>query len=186
MLKYKKYAFLGAFMDNRTRFNERKTELLLEYLNQNKRAVRGKKIVTASLYTILLLRAALTLFEIPVFIIQGKPVNLTAIILFIPLLIVLRVIAGGAKGFTYVILVSSTARLIAYFALVYKTMPQDSFTDIYSFILFAVLMIQFFLSLLLLISYDCDTYFTALQRITIKVQGEELLRKKEEQDGTQA
>ncbi len=173
-------------MDNRTRFNERKTELLLEYLNQNRRVLRGKKIVTLSLLTILFLRAALVLLEIPVFIIQGKPVNLTAIILFIPLLFILHVIAGGAKGFTYVTLVSSTARLIAYFALVYKTMPQNTLTDFYSFILFGVLMIQFFLSLLLLISYECDAYFTALQRITIKVQGEELLRKKEEHDGNRA
>ena len=170
-------------MDNRTRFNERKTELLIEYLKQNKRAVRGQKIVNLSLLTILILRVALLLFEIPVFIIQGKPVNLTVIILFVPLLIVLHVIAGGAKGFTYVTLVSSTARLIAYFALVYKNMPQDSLTDAYTFVLFGVLMFQFFISLFLLISYECDAYFTALQRITIKVHGEELLRKKEERNG---
>ena len=167
-------------MKKLTRFNERKTELLLEYLKSNKRAVKGQKLVAISLCAIFILRALLTLFEIPVFIIQGKPVNLISVIFFIPLLFVLYAINGGAKGFTYVILVSSSVRLVLYFALVYKTMPQDALTDFYSFTLFGILMLQFFISLFLLISYECDAYLTALQRISIKVQGEELIREKKD------
>ena len=45
-------------------------------------------------------------------------------------------------------------------------------TNAYSFILFGILILQFFISLFLLVSFDCDTYFAAAQRISIKVHAE--------------
>lgn len=165
-------------MNSHSHFNERKAELISEYISKNKGARRGKTIVNLSLFLILFSRVALALFEMPVFIIQHRPINLLAILLLFPLLIILFIVYKGAKGFGYVTLVSPTLRLILYFSLVYKNMPQDTLTEIYSFTLFGVLLLQFFLSIIILVSYDCDTYFTAIQRITIKVHGEDLLRSK--------
>ena len=165
-------------MNSHTYFNERKEHLLLEYVSENKKALRGRRIIFYSLWAILLLKLALALFEIPVFIILHKPVHILSILLILPLLLVLYIIHKGAKGFTYVLLISSTLRLIIYFVAVYKTLPDTALTNAYTFILFGVLLMQFFISLLLLISFDCDTYFTAVQRINIKVHGEELLSKK--------
>lgn len=165
-------------MNTHRHFNERKAELISEYIKENKGAKRGKKIVNHSLFLILVSRIALALFEIPVFIIQQRPINLLAVLLVFPLIIILFIVYKGAKGFGYVTLVSPTLRLILYFSLVYKNMPQDALTEVYSFTLFGVLLIQFFLSIIILISYDCDTYFTAIQRITIKVHGEEMLKEK--------
>ncbi len=164
-------------MNTHSRFNERKALLISEYISENKGARRGKKIVNYSILIILIARAAIALFEMPIFIIQQRPINLLAVLLIIPLLIVLFIVYKGAKGFAYITLVSPTLRLILYFSLVYKNMPQNALTEVYSFTLFAVLLLQFFLSIIILISYDCDTYFTAIQRITIKVHGEEMLRR---------
>lgn len=166
-------------MNSHTYFNERKEQLLLEYVGENKKALRGRRIIFYSLWVILLLKLSLALFEIPVFIILHKPVHILSVLFVLPLFLVLYVIYKGAKGFTYVLLISSTIRLIIYFVAVYKTLPYTSLTNAYTFILFGVLLIQFFISLLLLISFDCDTYFTAVQRINIKVHGEELLLKKD-------
>ena len=167
-------------MNSHNRFNERKTALLDEYISESKSARRGKTLVELSLLLILVFRVALALFEIPVFIIQQRPINLLAILLIFPLIIFIYIIYKGAKGFGYVILISSAFRLILYFSLVYRSMPKNTLTEVYSVTLFAVLLIQFFLSIIILVSYDCDTYFTAIQRINIKVHGEELLREKAE------
>ena len=168
--------YFGAFMNSHSLFNERKAILLSEYMNENKGARRGKRIVNLSLAIILVSRILLALFEFPVFIIQGKPLNLLAVLLLLPLLVTVYIVYKGAKGFAYVTLVSPTLRLILYFAFVYKSMPQDSLTEVYTFTLFAILLLQFILSIIILASYDCDTYFTAIQRINMKVHGEEMLK----------
>lgn len=165
-------------MNSHSHFNERKALLLCEYMNENKSARRGKRIVNYSLLLIFIFRVALTLFEFPLFIIQHAPLNLLAVILVFPLLLTVFIIYKGAKGFAYVTLVTPTLRLIIYFSLIYKNMPQDALTEVYNFTLFVVMLLQFFLSIIILINYDCDTYFTAIQRINIKVHGEELLKAK--------
>ena len=165
-------------MNTRRHFNERKAELISEYVSENKSAKRGKRIVNTSLMLILIFRAALALFEFPAFIILHRPVNLLAVLSFFPLLIILYIVYKGAKGFAYATLISPTLRLILYFSLAYKNMPEAALTEVYNFVLFAVLLLQFFLSIIILISYDCDTYFTAIQRINIKVHGEEMLKVK--------
>ena len=165
-------------MDNRDDLNARKATLLREYLSENKSAKTGHNLISLSLIIIFILRTAITVFEIPVFIITQKPINLTAIILFLPLLLILYVINKGAKGFTYVILISSALRMVLYFALVYPSMPESSLTLVYSLSLFFTLLLQFLLSLLILLGPKCDLCFTAMQRISIRVHGEEMLRQK--------
>ncbi len=165
-------------MDTRDDLNIRKAALLREYLSENRDARIGHRLISLSLIIIFILRTAITIFEIPVFIIQQKPINLTAILLFVPLLIVLYIINKGAKGFAYVILISAAVRLILYFSLVYVSMPDDTLTLIYSLSLFFTLLLQFLLSLLILLGPKCDLCFTAIQRINIRVHGEILLSQK--------
>ena len=159
-------------MNNHALFNKRREQLISEYVSENQNARRGRRNVLYSLWTIFILKAALALFEIPTFIILHKPLNIMAILLVLPLIFVLHIINHGAKGFSYLLLISSTLRLLIYFAAIYKNLPECNLTNAYSFILFGALIAQFFLSLFLLINFDCDTYFSAAQRITIKVQGE--------------
>ena len=162
-------------MNSHTYFNKKKAQLISKYMDENKNAARGRRLVILSLYTLLILRVALALFEIPTFIILRSPLNILSIFLLLPLALFLFLISKGAKGFTYVILIASIFRLIIYFALISDTLEQTALTDAYAIILSGVLLIQFFISLFLLVSFDCDTYFSAVQRITIKVHGEELL-----------
>jgi hypothetical protein len=166
-------------MDTREYLNIRKAALLREYLEENKDARTGRRLISLSLIIIFILRTAITVFEIPVFIIAQKPINLTAILLFIPLIMVLYVINNGTKGFAYVILISAAARLILYFSLVYGAMPESDLTLAYSLSLFFILLLQFLLSLLIILAPKCDLCFTAMQRINIKVHGEIMLSQKE-------
>lgn len=164
-------------MNNRNEINQKKAEFLLDYMQENKNAYVGKRMVSHSIFIILTLRILLFVFEIPVFIVSEKPINLLALLFLPSLVLILYIIFKWAKGFTYIILVFAVSRLILYFSLVYKTMPDTALTSVYSFTLFGILLVQFALSLLIITSNRCDTYFTALQRINIKVHGDAIIKK---------
>ena len=97
---------------------------------------------------------------------------LISVLFVIPLAFVLRIIYNGAKGVAYLLLLSSTMRMIAFFAVSYSSLPESGIAAVYSAILFAVLLLQFFIALMLLVSFDCDTYFNAIQRISLRVRKE--------------
>ena len=162
-------------MINHTHFSKRKSELVAKYINCNKNAAIGKRRVIFSLRALFILKFALAVFEIPTFIILRAPLNILSVTLLIPLLPVMDLIRNGDKGFTYVILTSSVLRLIFYFVTAFGSLPNHSLTDIYSIILPTVLLIQFCISLFLIVNFDCDTYFSAVQRIKIKVHAEKSL-----------
>ena len=159
-------------MINQRHFSKKKSELIIKYINDNKNAVLGKRLIVFSLRVLFILKFALAIFEIPTFIILRTPLNILAVTFLIPLLPVIDLIRNGAKGFTYVILIGSILRLLFYFVTVFDSLPKYPLTDIYSIVLTTVLLIQFFISLFILVNFDCDTYFSAVQRIKIKVHTE--------------
>ena len=162
----------GVFMSDRARLNERKEQLIYEYTSQNKKALRGRKMIFYSLWAIFVLRLFLALFEIPAFLILHKPINLISVLFIIPIFFILRLIYNGSKGLAYLFLVFTTLRLIAYFAAAYPTLPDIPMRNVYSFVLFGILMLQFFIALLILVNFDCDTYFNAAQRISLRIKTE--------------
>ena len=167
-------------MHSHSYFSEKRARLISEYIDGNRSAARGKRLIAFSLYTLMLLKITLALFESPTFIILHSPINVLSILLVAPLMLVLYFIHRGAKGFTYVLLVSATLRLIFYFSFILPDLTDCNMTNTYSVILFSVMLAQFFISLFLLVSFDCDTYFSAVQRITIKIHSEERLDRKNE------
>ena len=165
-------------MNNHSYFNDKKLRLIAEHLKSNKSAARGKKLIILSLYIIMIIKLFLALFEIPAFIILRAPINVLSFFFILPVAFVLYLISKGAKGFSYVILISAPLRLILYFLMIYESLPECTLTNMYTVLLSGALLLQFFISLFLLVSFDCDTYFSMVQRISIKIHGEELLTQK--------
>lgn len=159
-------------MNTRTNCNERKKQLISEYIADNKCAARGKRLVILLLSAIMLVRVLLALFEIPSLAILGAPINILASVLIFPLFFIIRLISNGSKGFAYLLLIIPILRLIIHFSVTSKFFPDTAFATVYSVILLLILLIQFFISMFLLVSFDCDTYFAAVQRISIKVRTE--------------
>ena len=167
-------------MNTRTNCNERKMQLISEYIADNKCAARGKRLVILLLYAIMLVRVLLALFEIPSLVILGAPISILASVLLFPLFFVIKLISNGSKGFAYLLLTVPILRLIIHFSVTAKLFPDTTFATLYSVILLLILLVQFFISMFLLVSFDCDTYFAAVQRISIKVRTEALPREKSE------
>lgn len=158
-------------------FCDQKTRKMLDFLAENYKAERGRRITLFSLLTILCLKIILALFEIPVFIILGTPLNALSILFVFPIYYILRAVYKGAKPLAYFLLLGATLRLITFSMLVLNTLPARTLTSLYLFVLFAILLSQFFIALFLLVNFDCDTYFSAMQRISIKFRYEEKRRK---------
>ncbi|MBR5140492.1 MAG: hypothetical protein IKV16_05490 [Clostridia bacterium] len=158
-------------------FCDKKTEKMLEYLSENYKAERGRRITLFSLITILCLRIFLALFEIPVFILLAKPINALSVLFVFPVYYILRSIYKGAKALSYLLLLGATLRLITFSMLVLGTLPDRSLTAFYTVLLFIILLCQFFISLFILVNFDCDTYFSAMQRISIKLKNVERRKK---------
>ena len=177
MIKYLKYAFLGVTMNIHKYFCDKKTIKMLEYLAENYKAERGRRITFFSLLTILCLRIFLAIFELPIFMLLGTPANALSVFFVIPVYYVLRAVYKGMKALSYLLLLGATLRLITFTTLVLKTLPSGSLTNFYLGLLFFVLLCQFFTSLFLLVNFDCDTYFSAMQRISIKLKNAEKRKK---------
>ena len=166
-------------MNNRKFLIRRKAELKSEAMTESPSAKRGALITTICLAAIAVSRTLLSLFEIIYYSVEA-PSQLYIPFLVLIVLLALYLIYEGGKGFTYVLLISSTVRLISFFALIYPIMPEGALKEIYSFALFAILILQFVAAIIMLADSRCDAYFTMLQRITIKAHGELFIKEKKQ------
>ena len=92
-------------------FKEKRLELLNEYISNNKTAAAGMIIARICIYSILVPRAILTLWEIFFFIYKGTPLNLIGPAFFITLLPTLHMMFYAHKRIAYVTLATPIIRL---------------------------------------------------------------------------
>ena len=165
-------------MNNKKFLTERKAVLKSEALAESPLAKRGALITRICLLSILLPRIILSLLEIIYYSVEKSPSMLYIPFLVLIVMLTAYLVHEGGKGFTYVLLIGAILRLIVFLSLIYPAMPADAFKETYAFILFAILIIQFAASIVMLTNSRCDAYFTMLQRITIKVHGEIFIRER--------
>ena len=152
-------------------------DAMREHLRENPTARSGFLLLRSSMLLLLALRLAFTVFEAIYFIIAGTPINLFGTAFLLPFLLIIYIIYNGQKLFGYFLLGGSVIRLIFFYATVYEKLPAAPLREVYSVTLFAVLIIQFILSLLYIFNSRCDSYFIAYHRINLRVSGEYYLKK---------
>ena len=153
-------------------FKEKRLKLLNEYISNNKTAAAGMIIARICIYSILVPRAILTLWEIFFFIYKGTPLNLIGPAFFITLLPTLHMMFYAHKRIAYVTLATPIIRLLLYFPLLHPVVGGDALGDTYPFILFTVMSLQFVASLIILTGHSCDIYYIGIKRINKKLQKE--------------
>ena len=157
---------------------KKRTQLLSDYVKENKTAAIGMIIHKICLYTIFFSRVLLAIWEIAFFSISGAYLNLLGVLFILPLILILFAINRGYKLCGYVVLVFPIVRLVLYFSLLNPTLPNLAIADVYPFTLFAVMILQFIGGIIILTAHSCDVYYIGIRRINNKLKTEAEKNKK--------
>ena len=161
---------------NKKLINERKKELITEYALENRAIAVGKKLSSICIFTVLILRCALSVFQTVFFSLEYPGLHIWIPLTVLPLLLILKFIYEGGKGFAYITLIDSVIFMVIHFSLIYHTASDTLIKEIYTNIFIFIMTVQFASSMLILFNQRCDAYFTAKQRINIKIHGENMLK----------
>ena len=167
-------------MDTQRIVKQRKSELISEYVKANKSAKVGSVIAKICIFLIFVPRILSAIFQTVFFSIVYPGVHLWIPFTIIPLLLVIRIIDDGHKALAYLPLSSSVIFMIIHFSLVYHSIDGSMLKEIYTVSYFITFMLQFFASLIVIFDQRCDAFFTAKQKINIKVHGEIYLKQREQ------
>ena len=151
---------------------KRKRELIKKNIKSVPLVAGGEKITRVLVIIMLLLRAALLLFEIIYSSVTGTETSIWSHLLFIPFVIVVFMMYDGNKAFVYIPMISAPIRLVYHFSAVLPViLPEGGISAVTIFSLI-VLASQFFFSIVLSASTKCDVYFSTMQKINLKLRSE--------------
>ena len=156
---------------------KRKRELIVENVKNVPMAARGELIARILIISMFIARLFLLIFEIIFSASTETVISIWSHILFLPFIIVIYMLYDGNKTFVYIPMISAPIRLIYHFTAVLPTIKSESVSAL-TIISLAVLAIQFFASLVMSANTKCDVYFTAMQKVNLKVRSEMLGGKK--------
>ncbi len=149
----------------------RKRQLIAENIDSSSLAKKGRINAKISVLVILITRIAFLVFDCIYLAVINADNNIWLQLLILPLIILLYMIYDGNKAMSYIIMISAAARMIYHFTTIIPALPTEGIT-FYTIIYLIVFEIQFALAVFLSASPKCDIYFTAMQKINIKIRSE--------------
>lgn len=155
----------------------RKRELIEENVKKVPMAARGELLARIFILSMFFARSFLLLFEIIYTASSETVISVWSHVLFIPFILVIYMIYDGNKSFVYIPLVSAPVRLIYHFTAVLPTVTAEGVSAL-TIITLIVLALQFFASIVMSVNTRCDVYFTARQKVNIKLRSEMIGGKK--------
>lgn len=150
---------------------KRKRELILQNVKRVPLAAKGEKLARILIILMFFLRGALLLFEIIFSSLTETKISVWSHLLFIPFMFIIYMIYDGNKPLVYIPMVSAPGRLIYHFTAVVPTIASESLTAL-TVISVIILGAQFFFCIFMSASTRCDVYFTAMQKVNIKLRSE--------------
>ncbi len=156
---------------------KRKRELISENVKRVKIAAEGEKLARIFVLLTLISRSILLLFEIIYASVTPTVISVWSHILFIPFILIMYMIYDGNKAFVYIPMFSAPIRLVYHFTSVLPTVATEgvSALTVVSLIFLAA---QFFFCVFMSANTKCDVYFTAMQKINLKLRSEMIGGKK--------
>ena len=150
---------------------KRKRELIKENIDSVPVANHGRKIAKFSLFAIVLLRFFLFVFEIIYFAQVEAKTSVWSHLLLLPFLLILYMIYDGNKSFVYIPMLSAPIRLVYHFTSVLPSLAVEGISAL-TVISLIVFIAQFFVSIVLSAATSCDVYFSAMQKVNLKLRSE--------------
>ncbi len=163
-------------MSTRFDIKKRKKQLIEENILSSPLASAGKKRVTLSVIVIFFTRLFFLIFDNIYLGVAGGENNIWIQLLILPLMLILYMIYDGNKALVYIPMISAPLRLIYHFTAILPTLPTEGVTA-YTCIYLLVFITQFAFAIFMSASSRCDTYFTAMQKVNLKLRGEMLGKK---------
>ncbi len=163
-------------MNSQFDIKKRKKELIQENILSAPFAANGRKRVTISILTILILRFVFLIFDNIYLGVVGGENNIWIQLLILPLILVLYMIYDGNRAMVYTLMISAPLRLIYHFTVILPSLPTEGVTT-YTIIYMTVFEIQFGFAIFMSASSRCETYFTTMQKINLKLRAEMLGKK---------
>ncbi len=156
---------------------KRKRELIRENVKNVPIASRGELLARIFILSTFIARTALLLFEVIYSSVTETEISIWSHILFIPFILIIYMIYDGNKSLVYIPMISAPIRLVYHFTAVLPTVASEGVSAL-TIISLIVLAIQFFASIVMSASTRCDVYFTAMQKVNLKIRSEMLGGKK--------
>ena len=156
---------------------KRKRELIEENVRRVKIAKEGEHLARIFVSLILVARSVLLLFEIIYASVTSAEVSVWSHVLFVPFILVMYMIYDGNKPFVYIPMISAPIRLVYHFTSVLPTVSEDGVCAL-TIVSLVLLGAQFFFSLIMSANTKCDVYFTAMQKVNLKLRSEMIGGKK--------
>lgn len=156
---------------------KRKRELIEENVKKVEMASRGELISRILILSVFITRTFLLFFEIIYSASSSVEISIWSHILFIPFALIIYMVYDGNKSLVYIPMVSAPIRLIYHFTAVVPTVASESVSAL-TVISLIVLALQFFAAIIMSANTKCDVYFTAMQKVNLKIRSEMLGGKK--------
>ena len=156
---------------------KRKRELIEENVKKVEMAARGELISRILILAMFMARTFLLFFEIIFTASTEAEISIWSYILFIPFALISYMVYDGNKSLVYIPMVSAPIRLIYHFTAVVPTVASESVSAL-TVISLIVLALQFFATIIMSANTKCDVYFTAMQKVNLKIRSEMLGGKK--------
>lgn len=156
---------------------KRKRELIKEYVKNVPEAAKGELLTRILILSIFIARAFLIVFELIFCASTETKISVWSYVLFVPFLLVIYMIYDGNKSFVSIPMISAPIRILYYFSSVLPSIEGGA-AGALTVISILVLAIQFFASIVMSANSKCAIYFTAMQKVNLKVRSEMLGGKK--------
>ena len=155
---------------------QRKRDLIEENIRRVKDAASGERIARASVIAMFLARAFLIIFEAIYSSSIGAEISIWSYLLFLPFIMIIYMIYDGNRSFVFIPMISAPVRLLYHFSIVLPTIAVEGVSAL-SVISVIALALQFFASIIMSASTKCSIYFSAMQKINLKIRSEMIGRK---------
>ena len=150
---------------------ERKRELICENIKRVKIAAEGEKLAKIFVILMLFARSALLIFEIIYSSLSAAEISIWSHLLFLPFLIVIYMVYDGNKPLVYIPMISAPLRLVYHFTAVLPTITAEG-VNLLTAVSLVLLAAQFFFAVFMSANTKCDVYFTAMQKVNLKLRSE--------------
>jgi hypothetical protein len=155
---------------------KRKRDLIEENIKKDKTAASGERIARAAVIAMFLARAFLIIFEAIYSASSGAEISIWSYLLFLPFIMIIYMIYDGNRSFVFIPMISAPIRLLYHFSTVLPSITVEGVSAL-SIVSVIVLALQFFASIIMSASTKCSVYFSAMQKINLKVRSEMIGRK---------
>ncbi len=149
---------------------EKKRQMIRERVLPDEEKRRGMRSLGLIVTVLLLLRAALFVYELVFYISNGVKVGVVSNLLLLPLILILFMVKDGNRGLIGICAVSAVVRMIVLFVSVYPSLEAIGGAVVFTAVYAVIMAVQFILSVVALSMPSTDAFAKEMQMINMEIR----------------